>query len=245
MISSGRSRIGRRAALPRRTLAGCVLSGSLAALAAGATSEGLTSTRAPSPFSIRFPDARPPAKAAIKRPERPVHPVVKVPGIAEPKQYVLNYRYGGRWIETATAEPLVPDLRFSESVVLEVEAERPGDVELVALGVFRYSDRTPRWQPQWDDVLKLRERLVPNERRPMAIDVFVDERPAGRLAPAKTELKEVELEAFVSSPKKAVEEVVTRLAGRVAIPAGRHHVRLVHTDIVDGFLARIGLGIEP
>ncbi len=216
----------------------------------GLTAKGMQIGQASQPFAIRFGDARPLPAAQVQPPERPARPVHAVPATILPKQYVLQYRdNSGQFIETTTVDFLKPDLRFSEGLLLTVEVPQAGRVKLIADGLFRYSDRRPMWQAQWEDILNLREKLVPNRRQPMQFEVRLGGKVVGQLSSVRTEEKEVKLELASPSaglkPKTAVEEVVTRLAGEVDLPAGRQEILLVYRNVVDGQLAAIGVGTEP
>ena len=159
---------------------------------------------------------------------------------------MLQYKVGDAYVETATAEPLVPDLRFSAAVKLIADVKSPGKTKLSATGVFRYSDRKPCWQAQWEDLLALREKLVPSERLPMEFEVRVGGKTVGKLLPTKTEQKEVPLQLASASaglkPKTVVEEVVTELFGEIDLPAGQQEILLIHRNVVDGKLEKVAIG---
>jgi hypothetical protein len=213
------------------------------ATASGLTAQGLAARQAPQPFQMAFPGEKPLAADQVKHPVAAVKPVHPVPGVFLPKQWVLHYKVGDAYVETATADVLVPDLRFSEAVGLIGDVKAAGKKKIVATGVFRYSDRKPCWQAQWEDILALREKLVPSERKPMEFEVYVGGKRVGRLAPTKTEQKEVPLELASPSaglkPRTVVEELVTELSGEIDLPAGRQEVLLIHRNIVDGKLEKI------
>ena len=138
---------------------------------------------------MAFPGEKPPLADELKHPVPVVNPIYPVPGTFLPKQFVLQYKVGDAYVETATADMLVPDLRFSEAVKLIADVKTPGKTKLSASGVFRYSDRKPCWQAQWEDIIALREKLVPTERRPMEFEVRVGGKTVGKLLPTKTEQK--------------------------------------------------------
>ncbi|MBA4192255.1 MAG: hypothetical protein C0467_30160 [Planctomycetaceae bacterium] len=216
----------------------------------GLTATGLQTSRSPQPFAIRFGNVGPVPADQVVRPKREPVPAVELPATFLPKQYVLHYRDdAGRFIETATVEFLKSDLRFSEAVVLPLEVAKAGKVTIVADGLFRYSDRKPMWQAQWEDIIELREKLVPKERRPLEIEVRLGDKVLGKLTPSRVEEKEVRLELRAPSaaekPKTAVEEVVTRLSGEIELPAGRQEIMLIHRNIVDGQLTAVGVGMIP
>jgi len=211
--------------------------------AEGLTAEGLTASSAPQPFAIHFPDKRPITADQVAAKARPAQAAVAVPGKLEPKQFVIFLRDGDKYIESATAEMLVPDLRFSDAIQLTIDAPKAGKYRLLVNGVFRYNDRKPCWQAQWEDLIELREKLVPKQRRAMSIDVRLDGKQAAKLASGRVETKEVALELASPSaglkPKAAMEEVVTQLAGEVELPAGQHKLLLIHHNIVDGKIEHI------
>jgi hypothetical protein len=140
---------------------------------------------------------------------------------------------------------LVPDLRFSEAVGLVGDVKAAGKKKITATGVFRYSDRQPCWQAQWEDLLALREKVVPSERRPMEFEVQLGGKTVGKLVPTRLEQKEVPLELASRSaelkPKTSVEEVVTELSGEIDLPAGRQEILLIQRNMVDGKLEKIAV----
>jgi hypothetical protein len=211
----------------------------------GLSAKGLAVRQAAKPFAIAFPGEKPLPAEQVKHPAPAAKPAHPVPGEFLPKQWVLHYKMGDAYFETATADMLVPDLRFSEAVQLVGDVKAAGKKKIVATGVFRYSDRKPCWQAQWEDLLALRDELVPSERRPMEFDVQVAGKTVGKLVPTKTEEKEVPLELRSQSagtkPKTAVEEVVTELSGEIDLPAGRQEVLLIHKNMVDGKLEKIAV----
>lgn len=212
----------------------------------GLTAKGLAVRQAPQPFTIAFPGEQPLPADQVKHPVPVVNPAYPVPGEFLPKQFVIHYKFGDQYIETATAASLVPDLRFSEAVQLVGDVNAAGKKKIVATGVFRYSDRPPCWQAQWEDLLALREKLVPAERRPLEFEVQVAGKTVGKLVPTKTEQKEVPLELRSKSagtkPKTAVEEVVTELSGEIELPAGRQEILLIQRNMVDGKLEKVFVG---
>jgi hypothetical protein len=214
--------------------------------ARGLTAKGLSTRVAPQPFVMAFPDAKPLAVDQVKPPTPVVNPVYPVPGTFLPKQLVLHYQIGDAYVETATADMLVPDLRFSEAMQLNADVKAAGKMKITVSGVFRYSDRKPCWQAQWEDIIALREKLVPNERKPMEFEVRIGDKAVGKLLPTKTEQKEVPLELASASaglkPKTVVEEVVTELSGEIELPAGRQEILFIHRNVVDGKLEKVAVG---
>ncbi len=214
--------------------------------AKGLTSKDLKVTAGPKPFAIDFPgDVRPPTPDQVKRPERPVPPAISIPATFLPKDYTVFYLVGDNWTESATAEPLVPDLRFSQGVRLVLDIKNPGKTKIIAKGVFRYSDRQPCTQAQWEDYLSLRRQLVPARKEPMSMDILLDGKTIGKLEPSKKEERKV-MTVFTPMPSQfAMEEVVTELSGEVELPAGRQEIMLVEKNIVDGKLEMVGVGMDP
>ena len=215
-------------------------------MASGLTAKELAVRHSPQPLAMAFPREKPPTAGEVKHPVPVVNQATPVPGIFLPKQFVLHYKVGDAYVETATAEPLVPDLRFSQAVQLVADVKTAGKMKISAKGVFRYSDRKPCWQAQWEDILALREKLVPRERRPMEFEVRIGGKTVGRLAPTRTEQKEVPRELASGSaelkPKSVVEEVVTELSGEIKLSAGRQEILLIYYNIVDGKLEKVEVG---
>ncbi len=213
------------------------------------TAKGATTRTAAVPFRIEFPKAKPIAAEAVKRPAAPVHGAKALPATFTMKDYILYYRVGGKFIETASVEFLNPDLRFSEAIMLVVDMKAPGKVKITVDGVFRYSDRKPCWQAQWEDIINLREQVVPKERRPLEFEVQLAEKTLGKLVPCKTQEKEVPLELTAptagTKPKSVVEEVVTQLMGEIELPAGRQEILLIHKNVVDGKLEKVVVEAVP
>jgi hypothetical protein len=218
--------------------------------AEGLTATGLKTGSASKIFTIRFGDAKPLPADQITPPVAPSKESVAIPATILPKQYVLYYRdENGRYIETATVGLLKPDLRFSEAILLRVDIPEAGKTKIIADGLFRYSDRKPMWQAQWEDILNLREKMVPQKRQSMEMEVRLGGKVIGTLTSGRLEEKEVKLELAAASaglkPRTTVEEVVTRLMGEIDLPAGHQEILLIHRHIVDGQLSAIGVGMEP
>ncbi len=165
-----------------------------------------------------------------------------VPGVFEPKQMVIYFIINNNFVETATEEILMADLRFSQAFKLIADVKDGGKMNIKVNGIFRYSDRKPCWQAQWEDVINLREKLVPSERRPMEIEVQIGGKTVGKLTPSKIENVEVITESIRPTPKKAVEESVTELSGNIEIPAGKQEIMFIPRNIVDGKLDKVGIG---
>lgn len=211
------------------------------------TARGLTVTTAPQPFAIAFPDAKPLTPDAVKHPVPAVLPSRAVPGTYTVKQLVPYMFEQGQWIQAGTADFLIPDLRFSDALVLNGDVTQAGTMTVTYEGVFRYSDRTPCWQAQWDDILKLRDQYIPRERRPMSIEVRArNGQVLGTLMPVKREEHEVKLEMMATErgakPRSQVEEVVLALEGTITLPAGQQALFFIPRNVVDG--AFTGLSIS-
>ena len=201
----------------------------------------------PQAFQMHFPGAMPPERASPFVAQS--IPAADIPAVFEPKQYIVKLREGNgagiRYIDSATADALIPDLRFSDAIQLNADTKEAGRYTLRAEGVFRYSDRTPCRQACWEDIINLRESVVPKERRPMEWDVWVNGKPAGKLAVTKTAEKEVPLELYSATagmnPKSQMEEVAVELSGAVELPAGSVEIMLIHQNVVDGKLNRVAV----
>jgi stress response protein YsnF len=144
---------------------------------------------------------------------------------------------------------LVPDLRFNDALRAIVEVKEAGKTKIVITGFFRTSDRQPKSQAQWEDVLKLYEQMVPKERQPIEVVVQIDGKSIGKLTATKTETRKVPLEMAPSHGAKEVraaeEEVATEISGEVELPAGRQELMLIHHHIVDGLIEGLGIGMAP
>jgi len=140
--------------------------------------------RAPQPFAIQFPGEKPPPADQVKPPEPPVRLARAVPATLTPKELITYMLDGEKWIEAGTHGSLRPDLRFSQAQLAVLDVKAPGKVQVTYEGTFRYSDRPPRSQAQWEDILALRAKIVPAERRPMEVEVLCGGKLLGKLAPA-------------------------------------------------------------
>jgi len=200
----------------------------------GLTAKGLRAGIDRDPLAIRFGQARPPRpeqlKGFVPKPHR-VHPV---PGKPKVKELVAYYRIDGKLIETIHI--LTGDCRFFDALMLRADVERPGPHTITLDGVFRYSDRTPLGQGQWDAVMAAFNAL-PKKRLPMSVDVLVDGKPAGRLGELTASRQVVPI--YLGTKKTVEEEAVTRIRGTVTLPAGVHEIMLIHHNIVDGRIAAV------
>ncbi|QDU29348.1 hypothetical protein ETAA8_44570 [Anatilimnocola aggregata] len=202
------------------------------------TATGVQTTIAPQPFSPSLAGTQIPTADQVVRQPREEASVIEIPAKFDPKQFTIFVRDDKGFAESATAGMLVPDLRFSDAIQLMVEVKEAGTYRLTVSGTFRYSDRRPCWQAQWEDIIDLREKLVPKQRKAMEIGLQVDGADAAPLVPVVRAEKEVPLELASASaglkPRTAVEEVVTELAGNLKLSAGRHRLLLIHKNMVDG-----------
>jgi hypothetical protein len=213
-------------------------------MAAKFTAKGLKSGRAPQPFVQAFPDARPPLESEVKPFAPTPRTYTAVPAVFAPKDYVLFYDVDGQWLETATAGMLVPDLRFSGAVAVPADVKQAGKVKVTAEGVFRYSERKPCSQAQWEDLLALRAALVPVERKPMEFEVQAGGKVVGKLTPTKTGTCKVMVRMSPFPSAFEEEEAVTELSGEVELAAGPQELLLVKRNLVDGNLARVAVGMD-
>ncbi len=156
-------------------------------------------------------------------------------------------RYGEQYVPANYRRVLSRDLRFLDALDLEVSVPEAEPVEIAVDGLFRYSDRRPMTQPQWEDYLEMWDQYLQKPRQPMAFEVWVDGKPAGKLDRIREEQREVALNVERRSvgdkPKTAKEEVAVTVGGMVNLPLGTHRLRFIPTNIVDGLFDRIRLGI--
>lgn len=213
-----------------------------------ATSWGLRTRDAPNPFAVTFRGAEPLPPEKVSRRAAPVREAAPVPGVIRPWLYVPYARDGDTFYETSTASTLLTDLRFSDGVLLVVDVRKAGKTSVSADGVFRYSDRSPRTQAQWESVLALHRKVVPRERRAMEIEVRLGGQVIGKLAPARQGERDVPVETLplhvAEKPRTVREEVVLELSGEIDLPAGRQELLLVPANIVDGKMRRVRVGIS-
>ncbi|MEI6518864.1 MAG: hypothetical protein WCO98_02285 [bacterium] len=212
------------------------------------SAKGLTTTIKPKPLTLTFTDAKPLPVEEVAFPKPSEKTYYPAPAKFEPKQYVIQLRMPEGYIDSDTASFLVPDMRFSDAVMLPLDIAQEGKVHITADGLFRYSDRQPCWQAQWEDIINLREKVVPKERRPIQFTIQIDGKDAGTISDVITRDREVKLELASSSagmkPKSVVEEVVVQVSGDIILPAGKHKVMLIPHNIVDGHLNSIYIGVD-
>jgi len=206
------------------------------------SAKSLTISNEPKPFTINFPTGKPLTADVVKHPEPVQNPSYPVPGVFAPKQMVIYYIINNKFVETATVEFLMSDLRFSQAFKLIADVKDGGKMNIKVNGIFRYSDRKPCWQAQWEDVINLRDKLVPSVRRPMEIEIQIGGKTVGKLTPSKIENVEVITESIRPTPKKVVEESVTELSGDIEIPTGKQEIMFIPKNIVDGKLEKVGIG---
>lgn len=215
------------------------------------TRQDVEATRlAAKPFRMRFPDKTPIPEAEARTPPAAAPEPITVPAAVEPERFIPQLLTAKGYVEAWTPGKKWPaDLRFADATLLVIDVRKPGKTAVVAEGTFRYSDRRPRSQASWEDLLALRDRIVPKERRPMAFEVLLDDRPAGRLDPLATATRDVPLDTppwhAKQKPKTVAEEVVTRLGGTLDLPAGTHRLLLIHRHMVDGHLDKLHIGVAP
>ena len=235
------------------------------------TAAGLTTRHAPQRFVINFTGPKPPREDEVVRPQRDPHRAYSVPGVIEPEQYVPFVRRtdptraaaatdatqgkataidaAHEFYESSTARVLLRDLRFTDALLIVVDAKQPGKMQIAADGQFRYSDSRPRSQPQWEDVLAVYNAVVRRSREPMSIEVRRGGKTIGQFKPTQTETRHVPLSTRPShgsgKEKEATvrEKVVIQLEGEVELAAGRNELLLIHHNIVDGVLDRLRFGV--
>jgi hypothetical protein len=209
------------------------------------TSRGLEAASKPQPLALRFGAARPPAQGEAQALAPPAR-VWTLPAEIDPREARPVYLVDGKPVETVAVR--FGDTRYHDGLLVRVHAREGGAHQVAVHGTFRYSDRRPRTQPDWETWLALDYSQVRHPRRPMTYEIWVDGKVVGRLTPAGQETRRVPVETLPPSspekPRSVREEVVTRLAGTVTLPAGPHDVLLVPRNIVDGQVDRITLDVK-
>ena len=220
--------------------------------AAALTSTGLTFTSAPAPFTINFMGANPIAPQDIQPPTPVERKPVATPALVQPPSFIPQLLYRGQYIEASTpGGNWKSDARFWDAVILPLDVTRAGPTEVVASGVFRYSDRLPGTQAQWEGVLAIYNQVVPKERRPMEFEVRLGDKTIGHLVPSKTESRDMptKLRATFGDPSAKLdtvsEEVVLELTGQLDLPPARQDLLLIQRNIVDGKLQKLRIGLSP
>jgi len=214
------------------------------------SARGLKTSQAPQPFAFRFQGAKPPTADAVQPPQPIAHKPITIPAVVPAELFLPQVRLAGAYEDAwSPGKTWKADLRFADATLLVIEVPKAGPTPITVEGTFRTSERRPRTQALWEDLLALRDTLVPRTRRPMAIDVLIDGKPAGRLEPSATATRDVPLDSPAwhtkVKPKTVAEEVVVRLSGTITLPAGRHELLLIHRNMVDGHLDKLHLGAKP
>ena len=214
------------------------------------TSRGLAVRHEPKPFAFHFLGPKPIAESEVQPPPPRVHKPLDVPAAIECNDFVPQLKTSAGYEDAWTpGKGWKADLRFADATLVVLDVQKPGRTAVAAEGTFRYSDRRPRSQALWEDLLALRDRIVPKKREPMAFDVLLDGKPAGRLDKLATATRDVPLDSpawhGTEKPKTASEEVAIRVSGEVDLPAGQHRLLLIHRNIVDGRLEKLHIGVEP
>ena len=169
-----------------------------------------------------------------------------------PAPFVLQLRVEDHYLEACPAwsgSSFDGDLRFCDAVAVSIDVTKPGPTRLAVEGVFRYSDRRPRSQPSWEEILALRDRVGRPTRQTMEMETRLDGRAIGKLILSRTAQRELPIETLPSylkeKPKSIEEEVVVELAGELDLPSGNHTLLLIPSHIVDGQLVRLRAGVTP
>ena len=174
-----------------------------------------------------------------------------LPTSLDPKKDLTPFYFDdrGQLIETATVGFLVPDLRFNDALRVIVESPSAAKTKITITGLFRASDRLPKSQAQWEDVLAIYDKRVPKKLEPLEIDVRINGKSIGKLTATKVETREVPLEMGPSHGTKkvrtAMEQVTVEVSGEVDLPAGRQELFLIHHHIIDGVIEGLGIGMRP
>ncbi len=160
------------------------------------------------------------------------------------KEVYAQQRVGDTYINSQ-GTPGNPDLRFCEAVLVPVAVTDAGEYQITVTGQFRYSDRLPRSQGSWEEILKVYDEVVPKERKPLHWEIQLNDKTVGKLTPSKTEKQDVPIETLPfyskNKPKSVNEEVVSELSATIKLPAGKHEVRLIYRNMIDGQLNSINI----
>ena len=178
---------------------------------------------------LRGTALRPLPAEKVDRPAPQVHGARRVPASLGPEHCVTYMRVGHRYVEATSPGPKwAQDLRFSHALLAVLDVKKPGKMRIAAEGVFRYSDRRPRSQPQWEDLLALRDRLAPAKRLPMEMELLLGDKTIGRLTPTRKAPLQVPVDTppwhARQKPRTVKEEVVVELVGEADLPAGRQEL---------------------
>ena len=207
----------------------------------GLTSNGIKLGNAPQPLAIAFVGDEPPAEAKpFQTPPPAFNPI---PGEFEPKSAITYFKVGDGYEQCFSPGPVWHgDLRFSDALLLKVDAARAGKFTVELSGTFRYNDRKPTSQSNWEDLLAL-YNAMPKQRKPASFDVWIDGKPAASLTTAETG-QITYAPRFGGGLEKTTEteEGTIKISGTVDVPAGKHDVLLIHRNIVDGKVEKIVFG---
>jgi hypothetical protein len=216
----------------------------------GLTAKGLVQSDGARPFSMAIAgDKKPPTPDQVKpAPQEHTYDYHPIPReVAFKKEAYAEQRSDDGWVNASPGHgaTMYPDLRFMEAIAVPVKVDKPGKYEIKVTGVFRYSDRQPRSQPSWEEVLELYEQVVKDPRQPMYWELQVNKVPVGKLIPTATAEAEVPVETLPfyvqQKPRSIKEEVVSELTGTVELRRGRHLLRLVFHNMVDGQLESLNV----
>lgn len=202
------------------------------------TARGAATHHTPNPLALAFPNGMP-VSAEEYTPFVPKVPTpVTLPAVLKPRQLLAYYRIKGEYQRCGVVGDSAGDTRFQDAVAIPVDAGAGGKVTITIDGTFRYADRLPWSQSQWEELLALRNK----ERRPrgpVMFEALIDGKPAGTLIAVAVADQTVPI---ISNPPQSVkEEVVTQVGGTVSLPAGSHQVMLIHHNIVDGLITQVTL----
>ena len=201
----------------------------------------------PQPLAIDFTGCPVPPDSATapvwEAPKPNVHPLPATVAVADMVPY---YQPGDTLIQAWNpGGQFIGDLRFLDADGLTVDAGAGGTMNVSVDGQFRYSDRIPKSQSIWEEVIALYEKVVPQTRRPITADVYID----GKLAGSLTLTRTGDIDAVVDTPggsgyahlkpKTVHEEAVTRISGTVTLPAGVHTLMVRPLNVVDGQVTQI------
>jgi len=219
-----------------------------AARSDGLTAEGRRTHDAPQRFELAIGGkATPPTADQVEpAPKQHDYKHVAVPAdLKFQRQAYAEQRSENGWVNASPGHKrkLPADLRFTEAIAIPVEVTEPGAYTVRTAGVFRYSDRQPRSQPNWEAILEIYEQVVKLPRKPLEWEMQLNDQAVGHLTPSKTEQASVPIDTlpfYMKTPPPSVtEEVVSELTGTVELTQGKHVIRLVLQNMVDGELTAL------
>jgi len=214
---------------------------------AGLTATAATTASRPDPFVMKLGGVPPYDADTKSEPPADKDRKVGVPSLPEKADFTAKVLSKAGYLRAFVFD-MEWDLRFSDALSLTVDGTSATPLTIGVEGVFRYLDRPPMTAPQWEDILAIRAKYYKPGRLPMAFDVLVDGKPAGRLDQLSTGERDVQVELYNPSggkPRTETEEVVTSITGTVDLPPGKHELLLVHRNIVDGQIARVRVNLDP